>query len=414
MPMDQSKPNGVPRERMWILQSAWDDLRDYDHAVQIRLRAELGKRYFSLDHIATKVMPSLYRIRLGDQYRATVHKEHDQFFIMRIIPKKDDQRYYVASSPPSHAELQQADRLPHAPQETEDIPSITENEAAAEVVNGVVPANAVFDHTVESHNDAGRVNGEAMPGPIREVMQKLQSVFMYFADEQVELFKTISDVSDDAQQRDKAHRDDGTALRDQVSSQSVAMQKLVERLDQFTVRIQSLTETNQQSQRAVEQHDVRFTQITEHFDAALEIAANQIQALQGQHAELLQEWETERAQHREMTATVMAQQGQLESLTKSTATLQDWKGAYPELHGQLMEMHTQRSTEQVVFQTALSGLREQLQRSEVTQAAQATQFDSRLEEADAARVQLQQQITALQSRLDRAEKRGFWSWLTGR
>lgn len=435
MPMDQSKPNGVPREKLWILPSALEDIDELDHSLQLRLKNDLRKRFFNLEHIATRVMPSLYRIRLGDHHRATVHKEHDQYFIMHIIPKKDDQRYYRSSRLPSHLEMEEARRLP----EPLEVASL---ETAAMTHNGdAVNLPSAIERPPQPPGNNGHAtsagenpvqNGLNLPEPIRDAMQKLQSVFLYFAREQDELLRTIADVSDHTHRHDKSQTEDRLAAQNELAIQSKTLQQLRDQLASVKAEAAQRGETLQRLEG-------RLTQFTEHFDAAVEIAAGQIQCLEGKLSDTEGQLQGECAARQASTATMVDMQSRLDTLAANVATLQDWKLAFPDLQQELAQTHEQQRAMSAALQTTIGDITRQLQQAEAAIHAHGVhmertfqdwcqRFDTRLQEREQRGTQthvalgqsqqrlseMQSQFSALQTRLEQAERRSFWSWLTGR
>lgn len=404
MTIEQSTPGGVPREKMWILPSALEDIQELDHSLQVRLQNELRKRFFNLEHIATRVMPSLYRIRLGDQYRATVHKDHDQYFIMHVIPKKDDQRYYRSSRLPSYLEMEEAQRLPQpiesAPVETMVMPANGKPVDRASDVDPRTPPPDTNGHVA--------LAGVSVPAPIQDAMQKLQSVFLFFAKEQDELLRTISAVSDHSRQSDQTSTEDRRIIRNEIATLAQNLESL---RDQQTSLKAECTRWSEIQDRI----DTRVTNVAEHFDAALEIAAGQIQTLEGKHTDLTNQLESER-QTRQATVTDLlgnwTQFREKHELALSTLqiNLDQWTKAYQEtqltqvtLQGQCAEL---AQTLAVTSQRLTEGQQAEVEQQARTAAAQLQSQQQIIE--------LKTRLASLESRLKQAERRSFWDWLWGR
>jgi hypothetical protein len=399
MLIDQSKPNGVPREKMSILATAMDDLKGFDNSVQMRLLTELRKHYFSLEHVETRISKAHYRVRFGD-YRGTVFKDHDRYYLMRIFSKNNDQRSYITSLRPTDQELMDARPLPDPVEsETAVAESATVKHAAQNgeaLANGAASAN----HSVWAVPEA-----ERLPLAVQEAMQKLQTVFVDLYREQVGMLETVTEVNELAARNEKSQHDDQ------------------QRVDSVFESLEALKRSLRELQAQSDQLSAHIQKSTENFDGAIEIALGQIQTLDAKFNELQDGLQRN-------TDAIGTIHGRLDAL----ATLSDWKRAYPDLPKWLAQLEDHQAELQRQAQAdrnaALSKAvlittwqTEQEQRElELSQRCQSLESAiiprNDIEAWFADRQQhghrLQSRLEQLETRLERAERRSFWQWLTGR
>jgi hypothetical protein len=398
MLIDQSKPNGVPRDKLWILASALADLKEFDHSVQLRLYTELRKHYFQLEHVETKISKAHYRVRFGD-YRGTIYKDHDRYYLMRIFPKNLDQRSYVTSLTPKPEELMDARPLP-GPIESE-LPNTEAAVAPRPSQNG----DAAINGTKPGHPlaDAAR-----LPATVQEAMQKLQTVFIDLYREQAGMLDTVTEVNDLAARNQKTQSDDRArvvALNDSLVALKQTLRDLHTQYDQLASRM---------------------NQSTENFDNAIEIALGQIQTLDAKLTQLqtgLQERIDADGKTQSELKIHANTLGSIQDRIDVLATLSDWKRAYPELSDWLTRLDHRHAELQQQSAAELSNLRTNREQRELAFNQRCQALESAVvprSELESHRVASQERIERLQSRIQqledrlaRAERRTFWQWFTG-
>ncbi|HET6422336.1 MAG TPA: hypothetical protein VFG20_01555 [Planctomycetaceae bacterium] len=387
MLIDHSKPNGVPREKMWILPTALDDLKEFDNSVQMRLYSELRKNFFSLEHLATKTSQAHYRVRFGD-YRATVYKDRDQYYIMRIFPKKYDQISYATSQFPSPEQLMAAERLPDPP---------------TTIVSGTIAVNG-SGTAISTPRDSL----STIPPLAQEALRVLQSVFADLYRSQSEMREDVSKSQTLATRSERMQRDLQVRLEGAVTS----LTALKQAVEEFQVQSRQLMQ--------------RWEQTAANFDGAIEAASGELQSRDAKLAELQNGLQDRHGEIQQLYAQLQIQKesltvlnGQLDGL----ATLSDWKRAYPDLPAwlnRLEQQHTQTHSESVATVTEIKAAGEQREREFTLRcqtleamSAPRTELESHRTASQEHIERLQSRIQQLEDRLARAEQRSFWQWLTG-
>jgi hypothetical protein len=390
MLIDHSKPNGVPREKMWILHTALEDLKEFDNSVQMRLYSELRKNFFSLEHLATKTSQAHYRVRFGD-YRATVYKDRDQYYIMRIFPKKYDQISYATSQFPSPEQLMTAERLPEPP------------ETASTIVAGTIAVNG--DATAISvHPDAL----PTVPPPAQEALRVLQSVF-------ADLYRNQADM------REEASKSQTLATRSERTQRDLQV-----RLEGAVTSLTALKQAVEEFQAQSRQFMQRFEQTAANFDGAIEAASSELQARDVKLAELQSGLQDRHSEIQRLHTQLYAQTESLAGFAgrlDALATLSDWKRAYPDLPAwlnRLEEQHAELHRESIAKVAEIRTESEQRERNFTLRCQTLEAMSAPRAELESHRTASQQHIERLQSRIQqledrlaKAEQRTFWQWLTG-